>query len=101
MKGPEEHRPRKLRLAAAYGMFTLGCVPGVLAFFFVKDILPEVLMRPSRLTWVVFAIRLLIQVAVSAIALLVVLLPTFALIRRLLNEAEYRHFQLKIDEMQI
>ncbi len=101
MIGPEAHQLRKGRLALAYFLLTLGCFPGMLTFFFVKAVLPEWLLHPSRLVWLVFVGRLLVQFAASAIVLLMFLLPVLSLIRRFLSKPEQKHFQLKIDEMQI
>ena len=101
MSDPEPHTLRKGRLAVAYLLFTIACVPGVLTFFFVRNALPEELLHPSRLVWLAFISRLLVQVAASAIVLFMLLLPTLNLIQRFLSKSEYKHFQLNINEMQI
>ena len=89
---------RKARLAAAYLALGLFGLPGILVFFFVKDILPPELTHPSSFVGLAFVGRLLIQLTVSVAVLLPSFFAYFRLMSRFLSEDELARFRKGLDE---
>jgi hypothetical protein len=66
MSAAEEAPVRRLRLATAYALFPVFALPGIYAFFSIKDVMPAWLTHPSQYVWVLFACRLLLQMLVGS-----------------------------------
>jgi hypothetical protein len=96
---PEEQPPlRKSRLALAYLLFFFFALPGIMAFFYVQNVLPGWLVHPKQLIWPMFILRILSQVAAGSAVLFPLLLLYFRAVSRLLGDRELRHLLQKFSE---
>lgn len=89
---------RPSRLTLAYALLGLFALPGVLAFFFVKAVMPNWLLHPEHVTWLISACRLLIQIVAGSAVLVPALLIYLRLVDRFLNESELAYLRNRLNE---
>ena len=92
MSGESHRLPRALRLAAAYTVISAAVFFGCWFFFWCKTLFPAALLHPAEWVWVIFCLRLLLQLVIGTLVLAPALAVAFWLASKILTPEEMRRF---------